>query len=88
MRSGATAEWLAILEPADVWCSDVFTWRKLMEHEAFQVLDFIQEVKRSEEISLRTTRCPIRIDGEIYKSGKGAPRLGQDTSAILAELKG
>jgi crotonobetainyl-CoA:carnitine CoA-transferase CaiB-like acyl-CoA transferase len=88
LLSGTTAEWLAILEPADVWCSDVFTWRRLMAHEAFKVLDFIQEVKRSEEVSLKTTRCPIRIDGEIYKSGKGAPRLGQHTSAILAELKG
>ena len=62
------------------------TWHKLMEHEAFQVLDFTQEVTRREGVTLRTTRCPIRIDGEIYKCPKGAPSLGQHTGAILAEF--
>jgi crotonobetainyl-CoA:carnitine CoA-transferase CaiB-like acyl-CoA transferase len=57
-----------------------------MEHEAFQAIDFIQEVSRREGVSLRTTRCPIRIDGEIYKSPIGAPSLGQHTEAILAEF--
>ena len=83
LETGTTAHWLSILEPADVWCADVFTWRQLMDHEAFRVLDFIQEAGRG----LRTTRCPIRIDGEIYKSPKGAPRIGEHTSAILAELQ-
>ena len=26
LRSSTTAAWLAILEPADVWCADVLTW--------------------------------------------------------------
>ncbi|MCC7157504.1 MAG: CoA transferase [Bryobacterales bacterium] len=81
-----TGHWLSILEPADFWCSDVLTWRELMEHEAFQVLDFVQVVTRRDGVSLSTTRCPIRIDGEIYKSPKGAPSLGQHTAQILAEL--
>lgn len=81
-----TGHWLSILEPADFWCSDVLTWRQLMEHEAFQVLDFVQVVTRRDGVSLPTTRCPIRIDGEIYKSPKGAPTLGQHTAQILAEL--
>ena len=87
LRTASTAHWLAILEPADVWCSDVFTWRTLLEHEAFRALDFIQEVSRDEHVRLRTTRCPIRIDGEIYKSGRGAPRLGQHTADIMTELQ-
>ena len=81
-----TAHWLSILEPADVWCSGVLTWHEMMEHEAFKVLDFIQEVTRREGVTLETTRCPIRIDGEIYKSAKGAPSLGQHTETILAEF--
>lgn len=81
-----TGHWLSILEPADFWCSDVFTWRELMEHEAFRELDFVQVVTRRDGVNLPTTRCPIRIDGEIYKSAKGAPSLGQHTEQILAEL--
>ncbi len=87
LRTQTTAHWLSILEPADIWCSDVFTWKRLLEHEAFLALDFIQEISRGEGVSLRTTRCPIRIDGEVYKSSTGAPVLGQHTSSIRSELQ-
>lgn len=86
LRTRSTKHWLSILEPADVWCSDVYNWRDLFEQDAFRSLDMIQEVKRSEEVSLRTTRCPIRIDGEILKSGKGAPRLGQHTARLIEQF--
>lgn len=86
LAAQTTEHWLSILEPADVWCSGVFTWQELMQHEAFKVLDFIQEVSRREGVSLPTTRCPIRIDGEVYKSPIGAPALGQHTSAIFTEF--
>jgi CoA:oxalate CoA-transferase len=78
--------WLDMLEPADVWCADVFTWPRLLEHEAFEVLDMIQEVHRDDKVSLRTTRCPIRIDGEVLKSPIGAPRIGADDNEISEEL--
>lgn len=87
LRAQTTSHWLSILEPADIWCSDVFTWERLLEHEAFLALDFIQEIGRGEGVSLRTTRCPIRIDGEVYKSSTGAPRLGQHNASLLAELQ-
>jgi crotonobetainyl-CoA:carnitine CoA-transferase CaiB-like acyl-CoA transferase len=87
LESETTQHWLSILEPADIWCANVLSWPQLMQEEAFAALDFIQEVVRRDGVSLRTTRCPIRIDGEIYKSPKGAPRVGQHTEAILAELR-
>ena len=86
LKSQDTAHWLAILEPADIWCSDVFTWARLMEHEAFSVLDVLQDVTCRDGSILRTTRCPIRIDGEIYKGGSGAPRVGQHTGKIVEEF--
>src|SRR6185437_4778717 len=30
LKTQSTAYWLSILEPADIWCSDVFTWPRLM----------------------------------------------------------
>jgi CoA:oxalate CoA-transferase len=86
LKMNTTAHWLSILEPADIWCSDVFTWPKLFEHGGFQMLDMVQEVTRRPGISLRTTRCPIRIDGEVYKSPEGAPSLGQHTKQIAREF--
>jgi CoA:oxalate CoA-transferase len=80
------AEWLAILEPADIWCAEVLNMRELMEHEGFTVLDMVQEVSRPGSATMRTLRCPIRVDGRVLKSSDGAPRLGADTEAIRREF--
>ena len=86
LRTGTTGRWLSILEPNDIWCADVLTWPELFQHDAFQALDMVQQVSRSGGINMLTTRCPIRVDGAILKSGKGAPRLGEDTRKITAEF--
>lgn len=86
LKKQSTQHWLDILEPADVWCADVFTWPRLLEHDGFKVLDMIQEVHRDGKTSVLTTRCPIRIDGNVLKSPAGAPRVGQHDNQILEEL--
>jgi CoA:oxalate CoA-transferase len=86
LKTGTTARWLAILEPADIWCAEVLTMQELMRHEGFQTLDMVQEVNRPGVASLRTLRCPIRIDGMLLKSSQGAPRLGADTESIRREF--
>ena len=85
LKTESTAQWLAILEPQDIWCADVLTWERLLAHDGFKVIDMIQEVSRDAHVKLDTTRCPIRIDGEVLKSAKGAPRIGEDTARILSE---
>jgi crotonobetainyl-CoA:carnitine CoA-transferase CaiB-like acyl-CoA transferase len=87
LKTRTTDEWLALLEPADIWCSDVFTWSRLVNHDAFKALDMVQNVTCHDGSILRTTRCPIRIDGEIYKSSNGAPRVGQHTEDITEEFE-
>ncbi|MBA3450289.1 MAG: CoA transferase [Chloroflexia bacterium] len=88
LREKTTGEWLAILEPADIWCADVFTWPRLRAHAGFQALDMTQHVSRTNGATLETTRCPIRIDGALLSSARGAPVVGEDTAAIRAELNG
>ena len=84
--SGTTKEWLANLEPADIWCAEIMKWSDLRKHEGFKVLDFLQEIKRSESVSLQTTRCPIRVDGQILKSEIGAPKIGQHNEEIKKQF--
>ncbi|HEX4229364.1 MAG TPA: CaiB/BaiF CoA-transferase family protein [Bryobacteraceae bacterium] len=86
LKSQTTAHWLSVLEPADVWCSDVYTWPRLFADEGFQVLDMVQDVIRRPGVLLKTTRCPIRIDGEIYKSPRGAPTVGEHTAEIIRDF--
>ena len=64
-------------------CSDVFTWERLFETDGFKELDMLQTVRTRGGTEFTTTRCPITIDGEHYKSEKPAPRIGQDNRIYL-----
>ena len=78
----STAHWLAILEPADVWCAEVYTWPELLTQPGFAALGLTQEIHADGAGTMLTTRCPIRIDGQVLTSDRGAPTLGRDTDEI------
>ena len=75
-------QWLAILEKADIWCAPVLNYDKLMKEEGYHVLNMEITVKTSNGLSVKTTRCPIRVDGKLLVSEKGAPLLGEHNSEI------
>ncbi|MCY6381966.1 CaiB/BaiF CoA transferase family protein [Hoeflea prorocentri] len=75
--------WLDRLEPADIWCAAVLDWPALLETEGFAALDMVQDITTPDGATASTTRCPIRIDGEVFKSGRGGPALGADTGEFL-----
>lgn len=86
LLTNTNEHWLSILQAADIWCAEVLTWDQLMEHEGFKVLNMLQEVQLSNGYKYRTTRSPITIDGEIFTSTKGSPKLGEDNDTIIAQL--
>lgn len=88
LKTRTTTEWLAVLEPADVWCAEVLSWHKLMSHPGYLALDMVQTVTMSDGYSFRTTRCPIEIDGEKLLSDKGTPKLGEDKQTIMETITG
>ncbi|MFY8216987.1 MAG: CoA transferase [Chthoniobacterales bacterium] len=81
-----TDHWLGILEAADIWCARVMDYSQLRATEGYRALEMEQVVACPGGKPLTTLRCPIRIDGEISKSLRGAPAIGQHTSAINAEF--
>jgi len=87
LETGTTAQWLAILEPADIWCADVLDWKRLFQHDGFKALEMLQTVRRANGTTYQTTRCPIRIDGQRLYSEKGSPDLGEDTERISREFR-
>ncbi|MEP7094750.1 MAG: CaiB/BaiF CoA-transferase family protein, partial [Flavobacterium sp.] len=86
LQTQDTQFWLDILEPADIWCAKVLNYKQLFAEEGFQVLDFTQKVEMADSYAYKTTRCPIKIDGEIFTSSKGSPKLGQDNERIIKEF--
>ena len=81
-----TEHWLSILEPADIWCAEVLDWEKMVKHEGFKILDMVQRIRRDDGLNIETLRCPIKIDGEIFKSDKAAPKIGNDNNNIKKEF--
>ncbi|WP_163264072.1 CaiB/BaiF CoA transferase family protein [Chelativorans alearense] len=79
-------EWLAILEPADIWCAKVLDWNDLLDHDGFKHLDMLQTVTREDDVSILTTRSPIRVDGQRPKVARAAPRVGEHSAAIRREF--
>ena len=86
LETQTTKHWLNILEPADIWCAEVLDWEKMLKHEGFKILDMIQSIKRDDGLNIETLRCPIRIDGQIFKSEIAAPKIGQDNEKIIKEF--
>ncbi len=82
----STQDILDILEPADIWCAEVLDWEKMLKHEGFQILDMTQRIKSLDGLDIKTLRCPIRVNGEIYKSELAAPKVGQDNEKIIKEM--
>ena len=81
-----TEHWLAILEPADVWCARVLQWPELLASEGFQALDMLQLVTRPDGVEILTTRSPLRIDGARPPLSRAAPTIGEQSDAIRREL--
>ena len=79
-------EWLAILEPADIWCAKVLTWPEMLASEGFRSLDMLQTVTREDDVSILTTSSPLRVDGVRAKVDRAAPRIGEHSAAIRAEF--
>lgn len=92
--AGETTEhWLGLLDAADVWCAPVLTLDELVEHPGFDAVAMTQPVTRGAEVTadgveltLRTTRSPIRIDGRTLTSRRPAPKLGEHDDRIAEEF--
>lgn len=82
LLEGTSAHWLGILESEGVWCAPVYDYDRLVQTEGYKVLDMELRVTTGDGVSVTTTRCPIRIDGELMLSGRGAPRLGEHNAEI------
>ena len=87
LKTESTTHWLEILQKEDYWCSDVYSWEKMIESEGFKNLDFLQTFVFPNGESMTTTRCPISVNGEKMGSSLRGPLLGEHTEKIIEEMK-
>jgi crotonobetainyl-CoA:carnitine CoA-transferase CaiB-like acyl-CoA transferase len=86
LATKTTAEWLELLEPADLWCAKVLEWPELLDSEGFKALDMLQTVNRDDGVSILTTRSPLRIDGVRSRTTRAAPLIGEQSASIRKEF--
>lgn len=86
LATNSNSHWLSILQPADIWCAPVYNYEMLRDHEGYKALEMEMEVITGKGVSMLTTRCPIKVDGQYLVSSKGAPYLGEHTSLINQEF--
>ena len=79
-------DWLAVLEPADIWCARVLNWQEMLASDGFKALDMLQTVTRADGVSILTTRSPLRINGARAMGEDAAPLIGAHSAAIRAEF--
>ena len=82
LANETTNTWISILEPADIWCARVMDYNELVNEEGYKILNMDISVKTSSGVNITTTRCPIRVDGNILTSSIGAPLLGEHNEQI------
>ena len=86
IKKRTTAQWLAVLQPADIWCSEVLDWEALLASEAFTALDFTHKISTSAGLELNALRSPLRFAGQALRSKQAAPELGEHTAALISEF--
>ena len=85
LKTKTAHQWLALLEPADIWCAEVYDYDSLMKQEGYKILEMEQMISFG-DYSMKTTRCPIRVDGQLLTFTKGAPVLGEHSASIDREF--
>ncbi|MBN8629253.1 MAG: CoA transferase [Rhodobacterales bacterium] len=78
-----SAEWMEAFVAADIWAAPVLDWRELVATGMMETLDMLQEVERG-DVRLKTTRLPIKFDGQRPVATRAAPALG-DANDLLAK---
>ena len=81
-----TAEWLALLERAEIPCAKVVSLEDILVDPHLVATGFWQEYEHPSEGRVRTTAFPVRFaatPGDALR--RPPPRLGADTRQVLAE---
>ncbi len=81
-----TAEWLEVFAAADVPAAGYNTIDDLLTDPHLQDVGFWQTDEHPTEGRIRRTRTPVTFGGGMREETLPAPRLGQHTREVLAEL--
>jgi len=86
LATRATAEWLRRLEAHDVPCAPALTRTEVLQHPQVQASGMIVQTDHHSAGRLQQARHAARFEATPASIRLGAPRLGEHTEELLAEL--
>lgn len=87
LQEQTTQDWIYMLEKQNIWCSSVYNYQEILNHEAYKVLEMHQQLDLPDGSTLTSTRSPIQINKTKLFSSKAAPKAGAQTELINQEFK-
>ena len=86
LRTNTSAWWLETLRRHEVPCAPTLTRNEVIGHPQIAATESLMEYDHPRAGRLRQTRPAARFEGTPAGPPRGAPALGADTDAVLAEL--
>lgn len=86
LQGHGTAHWLAAFADADIPAGPMNSLDDLLDDPHLQAVDFFQVTEHPTEGTIRTMRMPITWSRSPSEPGRPAPRLGEHSRQVLAEL--
>ena len=80
-----TADWLELLEKADIPAMPMHTPETLLEDPHLKAVGFFQEVEHPSEGAIRTMAVPTNWSRSKPVHSREAPRLGEHSVEVLRE---
>ena len=88
MATRGTAEWLRLLEAADVPCGPINDYGQVFEDPQVRHRQLRHEMLRTDGLKVPLVASPIRMSATPVEYRQAPPVLGEHTEAILRELLG
>ncbi len=86
LRTRTSAEWLQILDAADVPCAPILRRRDVANHPQVIANGTVAEYPHPQAGTLRQARPAARFSGTPHSISRGAPALGEYTAEVLSGL--
>ena len=86
LRARTTADWMARLEAESVPCAPALTRNQVIEHPQTLAGGALVETDHPTAGRLRQARVAARFETMTPDEPRGAPRLGEHTEQVLAEI--
>lgn len=78
--------WLQRTAASDLWVMPVLNWSEMKKTGGYNILKMEQEIRLNNQQTIKTVRCPIRINKNIFYHSKPAPALGEHVQSIKSSL--